>query len=210
MTSQEIQDVGRAHDPEKRIGIGITNPLWTVSFGDASGHTVGHLYGSLEGKITFDGDPDASALQFAETMNALVESRRNRGVTLRLSNEPCDPAKILWRTYLRLPLIIEAVQIAEVFDVVDSEGIHQGSPGDFLVRDTKGQLHVIKPEAFKDSHSRWYYYPEPYNSLWRSISGQGTCLQVIAEHPELRDTLAHATNILEIVSKRLKEASKEE
>lgn len=195
------------NDSEKRIGIGISNPLWTVSFGDASGATVGHLYVTLEGQIAFDGDADASALQFAETMNALVESRRNRGVVLRIGNEPYDPANIIFRTYLRLPLIIEAVQFAQVFDVNDAEGLHQGSPGDYLVRDPEGQLYVIRPEAFKRSHIRWYYYPEPYNSLLRGLQNlQGR--EVIGERSELYETLTNAVRLLEEVSQTLKEEAK--
>ena len=70
------------NESEKRIGIGTAKPLWTVDFRDDSGNTVGHLNVSPEGHITFDGDVDVSALQFARAMHDLIESRLARGVAL--------------------------------------------------------------------------------------------------------------------------------
>ncbi len=193
---------------KKRIGIGTANPLWTVTFyDDASGEIVGHLHVALNGRISFDGDVDASALLFAKTMNELVESRFNRGVVLRLGNEPYDVDKMWFRTYLRLPLIVEAISIAEAFEVNDKEHIHQGAPGDFLVRDPQGGLHVVKPEAFNKAHLRWYFYPEPYNTLVMNLEDRAQD-NIIEEHPKLCESLIEAMRLLEEVSTKLKEAPK--
>ncbi len=192
---------------EKRIGIGTANPLWTVTFyDDASGEIVGHLHVALNGRISFDGDVDASALLFAQTMSNLIESRFNRGVLLRLGNEPCALESIIFRTYLRLPLIIEAVQIAEVFEVNDKEHIHQGAPGDFLVKDPQGNLHVVKPEDFNKAHLRWYFYPKAYNRLVMNLEDP-TQDDLIAEHPKLCESLIEAMRLLKEVSTKLKEGS---
>ncbi len=67
------------NESEKHIGIGTAKPLWTVDFSDDSGNTVGHLSVSPEGHITFDGDVDVSALQFARAMSKLIEKRLGQG-----------------------------------------------------------------------------------------------------------------------------------
>ncbi len=66
------------NESEKHIGIGTAKPLWTVDFSDDSGNTVGHLSVSPEGHITFKGDVDVSALQFARAMSELIEKRLAR------------------------------------------------------------------------------------------------------------------------------------
>ena len=63
------------NESEKIIGIGTVEAIWTVDFSDDSGNTVGHLSVSPEGHITFEGDVDVSALQFARAMSELIEKR---------------------------------------------------------------------------------------------------------------------------------------
>ncbi len=46
------------------------------------------------------------------------------------------------------PIIIEAVQILELFEVETMEGVMQGKVGDFLMKGIDGELYVCDKDIF--------------------------------------------------------------
>lgn len=79
---------------------------------------------------------------------------------LRIAGKPVDPQSLAFRKYRKLPLVIEAVQIHQAFEVETLEGLHQGDAGDFLLRGVEGELYPCKARIFYKTYDTVSPIPE--------------------------------------------------
>jgi len=55
--------------------------------------------------------------------------------------------------YVKKPILIRAVQMNEPFMVRTLEGVLRGTPGDYLVEGTQGELYPVKKEIFESTYA---------------------------------------------------------
>lgn len=65
-----------------------------------------------------------------------------------------DPAKINWGQYRKLPVVIQAVQVWQEFDVETLEGTMHGNRGDWLICGINGELYPCKPDVFAKTYEK--------------------------------------------------------
>lgn len=56
------------------------------------------------------------------------------------------------RRFVKKPIIIQAMQIADPFIVDTLEGRHSGQPGDYLVVGIKGERYPVRKDIFEESY----------------------------------------------------------
>ena len=77
---------------------------------------------------------------------------QGEGRTLRVDGHAVDFPQLGFEHYRKLPVVIRAVQIFNTFEVDTLEGMHTGSPGDFLIEGVHGELYPCKPDIFAETY----------------------------------------------------------
>ncbi|KKN85757.1 hypothetical protein LCGC14_0275620 [marine sediment metagenome] len=99
----------------------------------------------------------------------MSDDRNDR--SLRVDGHAVDFSQLGFEHYRKLPVVIHAVQIDCPFEVDTLEGMHTGSPGDFLIKGAHGELYPCKPDIFAETYElvdkelnlSWYRaYDEKY------------------------------------------------
>lgn len=54
--------------------------------------------------------------------------------------------------YRKKPIVINAVQIEEPFEVETLEGVMRGNPGDWLIVGVKGEMYPCKADVFAETY----------------------------------------------------------
>jgi hypothetical protein len=103
-----------------------------------------------------------------------------------LHGEWSDPNDLLFRTYLRKPLIIEAVQLDGEFTIATKDGLLRGKEGDYIVRDTDGRISACSEEDFLAANKRWYYYVREHNPF---LEGSGEYQEIIQSLARLSERM---------------------
>ncbi len=92
-------------------------------------------------------------------------SSQGEGRTLRVDGHEVDVQIVPFKSYRKLPVVIQAVKILEPFTVDTLEGTHQGSPGDFLIMGIQGELYPCKPDIFAATYEEVDEFPHERKGL---------------------------------------------
>jgi len=57
--------------------------------------------------------------------------------------------------YRKRPIVIQAIQVLEPFEVETLEGLMQGKASDYLVKGINGELYPVDKEIFHKTYEMW-------------------------------------------------------
>ncbi len=57
-----------------------------------------------------------------------------------------------FKDYRKKPVVIQAAQIFEAFEIPTKEGLMHGSPGDYLIIGVEGEMYPCKPTIFEKTY----------------------------------------------------------
>ena len=81
-------------------------------------------------------------------------NKRNMNRRVRFADETMEREGVRFARYRKKPVVIEAAQITDSFEVETLEGTHRGSPGDWLIRGIAGELYPCKPDIFEQTYDQ--------------------------------------------------------
>ena len=58
----------------------------------------------------------------------------------------------LMTKFRKIPVVVEAIQLNDYFQVETLEGMMKGNPGDWLIKGVKGDLYPCKPDIFIETY----------------------------------------------------------
>lgn len=61
-----------------------------------------------------------------------------------------NPDTLLFTRYRKKPVVVKAIEMLEPFEVDTLEGVMRGNAGDYLIKETKGELYPCKSYVFHD------------------------------------------------------------
>ncbi len=106
----------------------------------------------------------------------MSDDRNDR--SLRVDGHAVDFSQLGFEHYRKLPVVIHAVQIDSPFEVDTLEGMHTGSPGDFLIMGIQGELYPCKPDIFAATYEEVDEFPYERKGL-------SPCVDQIASEEDL-------------------------
>lgn len=59
-----------------------------------------------------------------------------------------------WETYRKLPVVVEATEIAEEVAIQTLEGVMVGHQGDMLIRGVNGEIYPCKRDIFNKTYEK--------------------------------------------------------